>query len=360
MGIKITSIKEALDNNGIKILIHSLAGCGKTVACATTGAPTLIISAEAGLLSLADAPDHIKTTVIYSIDDLEKVYDYLTLENGLRDYEWIALDSISEIAEVLLAEEKNKSKDPRQAYGNLSERMMKIMRMFRDLAINVIITCKTKRQEDQDSGIVTFVPMLPGAALTQNISYMFDEVFALRVEQDTDEDGKKFDYRILQTGRCRRYEAKDRSGKLDPFEEVHIGRLVAKIRGEEYKLKTKMDGVADTKVVEKIEKTTKISAEEESIIEEEIIVTNKVETAGDADVQTLDEEAVAQVEEDEAENAESVIADKKLYWIHAESESVGAIEKGDSYKPKRYSSQGAEFVGLVQYKKAKKTWEAIA
>ncbi len=225
MGIKITSISEALESNGIKILIHGLAGSGKTVFCATTGVPTLIISAESGLLSIAGAPDYIKTTVVKTIYELEQVYDYVFNNPGL--FKFVALDSISEIAEVLLADEKKNSKDPRQAYGNLSDRMLSILRGFRDLPdIDVIMSCKQVSRENSDTGITTFVPSLPGQALTNAIGYLFDEVFALRVEKD--EDGH--DYRTIQTGRDRNYEAKDRSGVLEMFEAPSARKIIEKIR----------------------------------------------------------------------------------------------------------------------------------
>ena len=46
MPIKIQSIRNIVQNKGIKILVHGLAGAGKTVLCCTTGEPTLLISAE--------------------------------------------------------------------------------------------------------------------------------------------------------------------------------------------------------------------------------------------------------------------------------------------------------------------------
>src|SRR6056297_925371 len=117
MGIKITSIKAAVKDVGLKILVHGPAGSGKTVMCATSGKPTLIISAESGLLSIRDAPDYIQTTQIKTMDDLIEVYEYL--KEGDHKFEWIALDSISEMGEVVLAEEKENNKDARAAYGEL-------------------------------------------------------------------------------------------------------------------------------------------------------------------------------------------------------------------------------------------------
>jgi len=60
----------------------------------------------------------------------------------------------------------------------------------------------------------------------QEISYLFDEVFALRVE--TDENGNL--YRVLQTGRDRNYDAKDRSDALDLFEEPNLKKIKNKIK----------------------------------------------------------------------------------------------------------------------------------
>ena len=55
MGIKITTVDESLEFQGTKMLVHAPAGAGKTTLAATAGEPTLILSAEAGLLSIAGA-----------------------------------------------------------------------------------------------------------------------------------------------------------------------------------------------------------------------------------------------------------------------------------------------------------------
>ncbi len=107
--------------------------------------------------------------------------------------------------------------------------MLKILRSFRDLPnMNVLMTCKQQRQVDDDTNVTRFVPLLPGKALTNSIGYLFDEVFVMRVEKD--EDGE--DYRTIQTGRDRNYEAKDRSGVLEMFEEPSIKRIAGKISAE--------------------------------------------------------------------------------------------------------------------------------
>ena len=89
MAINITSIEDALTDNGLKILVHGPAGSGKTVLCATTGMPTILLSAEAGLLSLKKylkdnkaISKNIKIIKIESFADLEEVYDCILFANG--------------------------------------------------------------------------------------------------------------------------------------------------------------------------------------------------------------------------------------------------------------------------------------
>jgi phage nucleotide-binding protein len=226
MAIKLTSTKQAATENGIKVLVHGPAGAGKTVLCGTTDAPTVIISAEAGLLSLRG--HDIPVIEVASIKDVEEAYKFITESPDAKHFEWVCLDSISEIAEVCLAHEKKQTKDPRQAYGALQDHMGGLIRAFRDLpGKNVYFSCKQAREKDETTGAFLYGPSLPGAKLGQGISYFFDEVFALRVEKM--EDGSLV--RMMQTQRDHQFEAKDRSGVLDAYELPNLAAIAAKIKG---------------------------------------------------------------------------------------------------------------------------------
>jgi phage nucleotide-binding protein len=242
MTVALQSIDEAIEDTGIKILVHGPAGSGKTVLSTTTGARTLIISAESGLLSLKHAPKEIKRRIkvvqIDTMQDMGEVFKLLDVKE--RVFDWIVLDSISEIAEVILATEKKNTKDPRQAYGILADLMMGFIRAFRDLeGYNVLMTAKQDRSQDE-AGRTRYGPMFPGRQLPQQMPYLFDEVFALRVEKN--EAGEE--YRTLQTGLDVQYEAKDRSGRLDMFEGADIETIAAKINGT---FKTKEEKLAEQK-----------------------------------------------------------------------------------------------------------------
>lgn len=224
MSIRLTTTRQAAGQNGIKVLVHGPAGAGKTMLCGTTEAPTVIISAEAGLLSLRNTD--IPVIEVATLQDVQDAYQFITESADAKDFKWVCLDSISEIAEVVLANEKKNTKDPRQAYGALQEHMATLIRAFRDLpGRNVYFSCKQERQKDEASGANLYYPSMPGQKLGQGLAYYFDEVFALRVEKDADGNP----YRALQTSRDFNYEAKDRSGALDMFEPPSLAGIAAKI-----------------------------------------------------------------------------------------------------------------------------------
>lgn len=239
MALKIKSLSKVVGIGGLKILIHGKAGAGKTTLFATTADTVLLVSAESGLLSLQDVPkkiqDRIKVTEVTSLGELEEIHEalvsYAEEDPDNLPFKWIGLDSITEIAEAFLSKAKSEAKDPRQAYGMVQDEIGKILRSFRDLAsygYNVVMSCKMERIKDEEIGRFIFMPMMPGTKLGQSIPYLFDEVFALRVEKG--EDGA--DYRVLQTSADANYEAKDRSGRLDKFEKPSLRHIEKKIKGE--------------------------------------------------------------------------------------------------------------------------------
>ena len=220
-----TTTRQAAQQNGLKVLVHGPAGAGKTRLCATTGdlERTLIISCEGGLLSLREFD--IAVGEVSSFDELEEIYNYIA--NGQHNFSWICLDSVSEIAEVLLSAEKKVSKDARQAYGAVNDKMMGIFRAFRDLPMNVYFSAKQGEQELD--GLTKLRPMMPGKTLTTNVPYLFDEVFAMHVALDQ-ESGQLV--RSLQTAKDHRFTAKDRSGALDMYEPANLGHVLNKIMGD--------------------------------------------------------------------------------------------------------------------------------
>ena len=216
---------------GVCLLVYGSAGSGKTVLCTTAPSPILIISAEGGLLSIRNAD--VQAIEVKSVADINEIYDYLY--NNPKEFKTVCLDSISEVSEVVLANEKEKTKDPRQAYGTVIDEMMRLLRQFRDLPMDVVMTAKQDRLRDEGQGNnVLYMPSMVGAKLPQAIPYLFDEVFALRVDKNDEGETTRW----LQTEKDWQYEAKDRSGVLDQFEVSDLTHIFLKVRDGLDKSKT--------------------------------------------------------------------------------------------------------------------------
>jgi len=221
---RIVSPQKLVQNQGAKILVYGMAGAGKTTLAKTAPGKVLVISAEAGLLSIKDA-NNVEAIEVKEASEVMELHN--ALKSGALQYDTVCLDSVSEISEILLTWEKSRSKDPRMAYGNVQESVTNLMRAFRDLNMHVLFLCK----EDvvNDDGVLRHAPKMVGTKLGESITYFFDEVLALRIIEDQDEDGKNVQTRWLQTTYGQGYKAKDRSGKLEAFEKPNITALIEKL-----------------------------------------------------------------------------------------------------------------------------------
>ena len=224
MAINLKSTK-GLHANGVKMLCYAHAGAGKTSLIPTLPAP-VALSAEGGLLSISGAD--VPYIEIASMANLMEAYTWLTESAEAQAFESVALDSISEIAEVVLAEELKRNKDGRAAYGELNTVMAQMIRAFRDLpGRNVYFTAKCEKAQDE-TGRMLYSPMMPGKSLSQNLGYFFDLVMPLRVDKDAEGNT----VRALMTDSDGLWQAKNRAaGRLDMWEAPDLGAIIRKIGG---------------------------------------------------------------------------------------------------------------------------------
>lgn len=240
MPLSFTTASAASETSGVKALVYGPAGMGKTVLTATLPTPVLL-SAESGALSLRQAnlerlfgvgnPSityNMPIILISNIQDLIDAFNWCANSAEARAFQSIGIDSLSEIAEVVLNNARKQVKDPRQAYGELIEKMEDVVRKFRDIpGKNVCMVAKMESSKDEMTGIVKYGPSMPGSKLGSKLPYFFDEVFRLGVNKTPQGES----YRFLQTQPDMQYEAKDRSGALLPAEVPHLGQLFSKILG---------------------------------------------------------------------------------------------------------------------------------
>lgn len=209
--------------NGVKTIVYSPAGYGKTTLIATCPSP-IIMSAESGLLSLAGY--RLPFIEIKTLNDLRDVYQWArSSEECRKNFLTLCLDSVTEIAETVLGEKKSKNKDGRMAYGDMIDEVTKIIKEFRDLnGYHVYMSAKQERIKNEATGVIMAQPMMPGNKLGQAMPYFPDEVFQLAIEQ-----GPSGSYRALKCQPGFDFDAKDRSGALAAIEEPHLGKIIDKI-----------------------------------------------------------------------------------------------------------------------------------
>ena len=236
--MQIQSIYAATEQAGIKCLIYGRAGIGKTVLAATAPAP-LILSAENGLLSLrkfiedkraSNGNPHfdLPHVIIDSRQALEKALDDCKGAQG-RLFQTFILDSISEMAELILAQETAKQNNLMRAYGEVFQNTIKLFRRFRDELPGKNVVFLAKEEMVKLGATQRYQPLFPGNASGVAAPYMFDETFQLMTHRDPTTG---VDYRWLRTQPDFECDAKDRSGRLAPFEPPDLSHVFSKIMGQ--------------------------------------------------------------------------------------------------------------------------------
>ena len=109
----------------------------------------------------------------------------------------------------------------------MATKVLSMVRAFRDLAgYDVVLTCKSEKTQDENSRLL-FGPSTPGQKVATALPYYFDLVGAMRIDKDSEGNFNHW----LQCRGDGQYIAKDRSGRLDHFEEPDLAQIKAKILG---------------------------------------------------------------------------------------------------------------------------------
>jgi hypothetical protein len=237
MTITFTTVEQTTRQSGVKLLVYGKPKVGKTSLIASCPNP-LIISAERGLLSLRNMPNMGKVPVIevHGMSEFEEVFQWCLKSADAKKFDTFALDSITEIAEVCLLEEKAitraKAKGGKpnnfEPYAELQEKIMGALRGFRDMPNkNVLFIGQEEFDKDETTGMMIYRPVMPGKQLTRQLPYVFDEI--LQLVRFTTPEGQP--YNALRTIADAQNTAGDRSGKLDPWEQADISQIIRKIIG---------------------------------------------------------------------------------------------------------------------------------
>lgn len=208
-------------NYGVKMLAYGPPGSGKTPIVNTAPSPVLLFC-EPGLLSMkgSNVPAYEGRTV----KAVDEFFEWVEKSSDAKKFDTIAIDSVSQMAEICLAEELIKQRDPRKAYGNMSQWVMKHMAMLYYMKYKhaYLIAKEMRVDTGETQGYKAY---FPGQDLGVKIPHLYDLIARIA---PTVIPG----YPKKQTAiRCRESateHARDRSNNLNELEPPNLTDLFKK------------------------------------------------------------------------------------------------------------------------------------
>lgn len=265
MALPIISADQRLsEKRCAKVALVGVPGAGKTSQIRTLDAErTLLVDTEAGDLSILDwAGDTLRPRTWPEFKDLvvflagpspsaspeqafsQAHFDHVCQKYGdpvqLAKYDTYFVDSLTVLSRMCLAwcktqpaafSEKTGKPDTRGAYGLLGTEMIGALTHLQHVRDkHVIYVCILEEKLD-DFNRRIYQLQLEGAKTSAELPGVLDEVITLAILKA--DDGTP--YRAFVTGADNTwgFPSKDRSGRLDPIEEPHLGKLIAKCLGRD-------------------------------------------------------------------------------------------------------------------------------
>jgi len=218
---------------GVKALIYGQPGSGKTPMLNTLPRPVLLAT-EPGLLSMRDSL--IPTWEAYTPEKIEEFFAWFFQSAEVKNFDSLAIDSGSQLAEIRLTRELKRNKDGRKAYGELSRSCMEdFSKLFFMPQKHIFMNCKMQRAEVGKNVVVEGgqfsvemsyqnQPYFPGQDLNIKVPHLYDEILFVG-EATIPGLGKKVAIRTKGTDEIM---ARDRSGRLAELEPPDLGLLIQK------------------------------------------------------------------------------------------------------------------------------------
>lgn len=211
---------------GVKALVFGPPGRAKTPLAATAPNPILCFT-EPGMLSMRGS--NVPACQAFTRQDIADFYTWLGSSAEAKKYDTVCIDSLSQQAEVILRDELPKQKDPRKAYGIMTDTMMGyINQLYFTREKHAYLICK---QELIDEGTPPSIirvrsPQFPGQSLYTQVVHLFDEILQVDLNYVPGQQGAVLSFRCHPSFdvRCR-----DRSGRLAEYEPANLTHVFNKI-----------------------------------------------------------------------------------------------------------------------------------
>lgn len=204
-------------------LVYGRAKSGKTRLIAT--APNVVIcSTDEGLSSIRQHNlPFVRVTTWAEYLAFEKA----VIRGELSQFQTVAIDDLTELANIFLVNERPKHKNLLQAYGALNDEMMRVIRFWRNRQdLTSVIICKQERIKDESTGGMIYSADIPGKAVAPQLPYLFGSVYHMEEWIDPATNQR---HEVLRCKQNPQFDAGDRSGKLNELEPANLTHIFAKV-----------------------------------------------------------------------------------------------------------------------------------
>lgn len=260
--IRIISADERMkQDKGVKALIVGPAGVGKTSLLRTLDPKTtLFIDLEAGDLAVQDVKvDSLRPrtwnecqdiaaylsgpnpalppTACYSQAHYDSVLESMGSADALAKYETIFVDSITVAGRLCFkwCEQQPESttdrgkKDVRGTYGLMGREMISWLTQLQHCRGKNVIFVGILEKHTDEFNAVSWELQIEGSKTGKELPGIVDQVLTM---QHVSFDGETHRAFVCTQPNPHGYPAKDRAGKLELYEEPHLGKLLSKLTGK--------------------------------------------------------------------------------------------------------------------------------
>lgn len=206
---------------GAKSLVYGKPGTGKTPIVNTAPRPLLAV-VEPGMLSMRNSA--IAAVDCFTPERCDEFFRWLFSSREAENFDTIAIDSVSQMAELYLAKALKENKDGRKAYGVMSQAMMAHLNgLFFMQNKHTYLICKQGYAEQDNTRMA--VPYFPGQDLPVKVPHLYDVILHLGI-QSVPNAGQVKAFRCVAGFDV---VARDRSGNLAEFEPCDLTALFKKV-----------------------------------------------------------------------------------------------------------------------------------
>lgn len=219
----VQSLAETPVQGGRNWLIYSDSGAGKTVLAGTAPNALMLMFEAAGAESAKMFGSDADQWIMEDADTFREAYRYFSEGTGCDDYEWVVVDSLTELedfmwASVLEDHGRQRHQPAKQDYPEVWNRMKDVVDKWNRLPINVLYTAhafrlgSTDEEGDDDTILLPLVGSTKRGDTAQKICGKVTLVGYLDVRRREAADGEET-FRRLWIEKTARMFAKSRHHK---------------------------------------------------------------------------------------------------------------------------------------------------